>query len=211
MAKPGPKGPRAKVMRVLLIEGHPDCLYCEKVENYYTLIWKDRSFSLGKCGSDIAAALKEMNTYAQVSSRVKKFQRTISLPEGIHASVKKVSGNTHILVRAVSDNGLAEEIEKVKRFLENKGVKIIERCHWTCDFDPGSKAAPKPAPVQGPAPKHTPAPVVLPNGPGKFFCRTHGKDVLMPRDCDYCIVKKQCGEFEEFKKKIEVDKNAIRS
>lgn len=158
MAKTGPKGPRAKVKRVLLISGHPDCLFEEKVDTYYTMVWKNETHKLGKCGENLAKALKEMNTYAQVNSRTKVNKHVLPLPDVLKASIKKVGDNTHITVSAVDDQELAEEIGKVVDYLEELGLSVKERCHWSCDYDPGSKTAPAPVPTQAPPAHPTPAP-----------------------------------------------------
>lgn len=158
MVKTGPKGPRAKVKRVLLISGHPDCLFIARERQYCTLKWKDRAFKLGSWGDDLVQTLKEMNTYAQVTTEKKKITRAAALPEDLRASVKKVGDNTHITVSAVDDQELAEEIGKVVDYLEDLGLSVKERCHWSCDYDPGSKTAPAPVPTQAPPAHPTPAP-----------------------------------------------------
>lgn len=147
MAKSGPKGPRAKVRRVLLIEGHPDCLFTKVPRDFYALVWKGVPYRLGKCGDGLPKALKDMNPRAIITHESRVSSRPEPLPEVLRASIKKVGDNTHITVSAVDDKGLAEEIDKVCEYLEGLGMSVTQRCHWTCDYDPGSKAAPAPVTI----------------------------------------------------------------
>ncbi|MDD5615001.1 MAG: hypothetical protein PHH85_02230 [Candidatus Methanoperedens sp.] len=197
MAKSGPKGPRAKVRRVLLIEGHPDCLFNKVPRDFYALNWKATVYQLGKCGDALPKALKDMNSHAIITSERRDSSRPAPLPESLRASVKKVGDNTHITVSAVDDRALNEEIDKICEYLESLGLRVIERCHWTCDYDPGSKQA-----KALPTPRPTPYPTGYDLTTGKVRCGVYKKTMLFPRDCDICMMKKQCGTYAEMKEKI---------
>lgn len=126
---------RDKVKRVLLIDGTPSALYYKKEKTLYTLEIGAEKFKIGDIGERLS---KELENHYIVLKRtsVRDVPKPIEIKSiGHRTTIRKVNGNTHITIGGSDEAQLNERIQLVKEFLESKGVKITERCHWVCDID----------------------------------------------------------------------------
>lgn len=132
----GPKGPRNKFKRNLMIEGHPEELFRERKHTYYSISFDGKTVLLGKIGPKAIELLKEIPGI-QVIEEQKKGYSPIRMPHV--QSIRKVGNNTAIVVAAPDEEKLRDYVITVKAQVARRGidVEVTERCQWRCEVDPG--------------------------------------------------------------------------
>lgn len=146
--KRGPKGPRNKVRQVVLVEGHPDCIFETKPRLVITIKHGDTVIPLGNMGPEKVKGLKAIPGI-QVIEELKPHKRARKLPSVLY--VKTTGTSTQLTVAAVDRPALDKAVGDIANYLLSNGIKIHERCQWVCTIDKGKPAEPVqqlPAPVQ---------------------------------------------------------------
>ena len=135
MAKTGPKGPRNKVKQVVLINGHPDCIFEEIQVSSCSLKFPAGTIKMGNIGQGVAERLKEAlnGSSVELKEENKTKRRAIKLPGVL--SVKTTPTNTLLTVGAESEESLNTRVNNIHEYLRNYDVGIQERCHWICTID----------------------------------------------------------------------------
>ena len=132
MAKTGPKGPRNKVKQVLLLEGHPDCIFTVIEQTTYTAVRGTTVIPLGKIRKAIVDLIQEIPGI-EIQENIHKARRATNLP-GI-LNVKTTPSSTMLTVGADSEENLGTTISSLKEYFDKNNVQVTERCHWVCEFD----------------------------------------------------------------------------
>lgn len=145
--KRGPKGPRNKVRQVVLVDGHPGCIFETKnrvsITIKYRLNDKEIIIRLGSIGPDKVNGLKQIPGI-EVIEELKPYRRSKRLPSVI--AVKTTKTSTQLTVAAIDQEALDRAVGNIARFLAENGSDIHERCQWVCKIDKG-----KPAETSSPA------------------------------------------------------------
>lgn len=135
-AKTGPKAPRNKVERVLLIQGKPDFLYEIKPQTYYSVKETDGKITpIGKVGDHVVKLLAKIPG-AEIIKEKKEEKRT-KRPTGygIKSIQQSGSGDTTVHISAPTEEELLKRIEVFEEFSLKNGYDIQERCLWVCKVD----------------------------------------------------------------------------
>lgn len=148
--KRGPKGPRNKVRQVVLVEGHPDCIFETKNRSSVTLKYrlddKEIVIKLGNIGPEKVDGLKQIQGI-NVIEELKPHKHARKLPSVI--AVKTTKTSTQLTVAAVDQGALDKAVGNIANFLSENGSDIHERCQWVCKLDKGKPAETvQPSPVQ---------------------------------------------------------------
>lgn len=135
MAQTGPKGPRNKVKQVVLVNGHPNCIFEEKQVSSCSLIFPEGTIKMGNIGHGVAERLKKAlnGSSVELKEENKTKRRAIKLPGVL--SVKTTPTNTLLTVGAESEESLNERVNNIHEYLSKYDVGIQERCHWICTID----------------------------------------------------------------------------
>lgn len=148
----GPKGPRNKVRQVVLVDGHPDCIF--ETKNRVSITIKHRLndrelvIKLGNIGPEKVDGLKQIQGI-EVIEELKPSRRSKRLPSVI--AVKTTKTSTQLTVVAVDQEALDKAVGNIANYLSENGSDIHERCQWVCKLDKGKPAGtvqPEPTPVQ---------------------------------------------------------------
>lgn len=156
--KRGPKGPRNKVRQVVLVDGHPDCIFETKPRPVITIKHGDTVIKLGSIGPEKTAGLKKIPGI-EVIEELKPHKHAKKLPSVLY--VKTTGTSTQLTVAAVDKEALDEAVGNLANYLSKNGIDIHERCQWVCTIDKGKPAETvqqEPAPVQVNAPSVQPDP-----------------------------------------------------
>lgn len=138
--KKKPKGSiRDKAKRVLIIDGTPSFLY-HKSERIFTKVGVNgHEYRLGSINENFIEELKKVPSFKVTEE---KSERTypISLNNmvdgvGNRTTIRKINGNTHIIVGAEDEVQLESRINKIKEFLSSNGISVTEKCGWICVID----------------------------------------------------------------------------
>lgn len=148
--KRGPKGPRNKVRQVVLVEGHPDCIFETKPRRVITIKHGDTVISLGNMGPEKVKGLKAIPGI-QVIEELKPHRRAKKLPSVLY--IKTTGTSTQLTVAATDKISLNKAVGDLADYLSKNGLEIHERCQWVCTIDKGKPAEPvqpdtPPEPVQ---------------------------------------------------------------
>jgi len=163
--KRGPKGPRNKVRQVVLVDGHPDCIFEKKNRASVTIKYKSNDkeivIKLGNIGPNKVDGLKQIQGI-EVIEELKLSRRSRRLPSVI--AVKTTKTSTQLTVAAVDEATLNEAVGDLAGYLSENGVAVHERCQWVCKLDKGKPpeiVQQEPSPVQASIPSvhSNPAPV----------------------------------------------------
>lgn len=135
MAKTGPKGPRNKVKQVVLVNGHPNCIFEEIQVSSCSLKFPAGTIKMGNIGQGVAERLKEAlkGSVVELKEENKAKRRAIKLPGVL--SVKTTPTNTLLTVGAESEESLNKRVNNIHEYLSKYDVDIQERCHWICTID----------------------------------------------------------------------------
>lgn len=129
---------RNKARRVLLIQGHPDYLYKDRVIKSVNVTVHDKTYKLGAISLDFVDDLKKIP-----DSDVKIFTKTNRITQGIEGfgglHIRKSNKNTTIEIAAPTEDELQQKIDKLTVHLIEKGLDITERCAWACTVDKKEK------------------------------------------------------------------------
>ena len=132
MAKTGPKGPRNKVKQVLLLEGHPDCIFTAIEQTTYTAIRGTTEIPLGKIRKAIVDLIKEIPGI-KIQENIHRAKRAMNLPGVLN--VKTTPSSTMLTIGADTEENLASTINSLKEHFDKNNVQVTERYHWVCEFD----------------------------------------------------------------------------
>lgn len=134
--KTGPKAPRNKVERVLLIHGKPDILYKTSAQTYYSVKEADGNITLiGKVGERVVDLLAKIPG-AEIIKEIKQEKRTKKpIGYGIKSIQQSGSGDTTVHISAPTEEGLIKRISAFEDFAAENGHDIQERCLWVCKVD----------------------------------------------------------------------------
>jgi len=135
MPKTGPKGPRNKVKQVVLVNGHPNCIFEEIQVSSCSLKFPAGTIKLGNIGQGVAERLKEAlkGSVVELKEENKTKRRAIKLPGVL--SVKTTPTNTLLTVGAETEESLNVRVNNIHEYLSKYDVDIQERCHWICTID----------------------------------------------------------------------------
>lgn len=156
--KRGPKGPRNKVRQVVLVEGHPDCIFETKPRAVITIKHGDTVIKLGNIGPEKIADLKGIPGI-EVIEELKPHKHARKLPSVI--AVKTTKTSTQLTVAAIDKGALDEAVGTLANYLSENGIDIHERCQWVCTIDKGKPEdtiQPEPSSVQASTPSVQPDP-----------------------------------------------------
>lgn len=147
--KRGPKGPRNKVRQVVLVDGHPDCIFETKPRPVITIKHGNTVIKIGCIGPEKIAGLKGIPGI-EVIEELKSHKHAKKLPSVI--AVKTTKTSTQLTVAAVDKEALDEAVGYLANYLlANGGIDIHERCQWVCTIDKGKHVEtvqPDSSPVQ---------------------------------------------------------------
>lgn len=124
---------RNKCKQVVLLEGHPDCLFEEREHTNYWLKVKGKKHNLGKLGKPLATYLKTLG--AEIEEQRKTYQRPCGIPGFVGLIVRKSGANTTMQISAPTEEILQAQVSGVAEYLSKNGIQLTERCHWVCTFD----------------------------------------------------------------------------
>lgn len=135
MPKTGPKGPRNKVKQVVLVNGHPNCIFEEIQVSSCSLKFPAGTIKMGNIGQGVAERLKEAlkGSVVELKEENKAKRRSIKLPGVL--SVKTTPTNTLLTVGAETEESLNARVNNIHEYLSKYDVDIQERCHWICTID----------------------------------------------------------------------------
>lgn len=160
--KRGPKGPRNKVRQVVLVDGHPDCIFETKPRTVITIKHGDTVIKMGNIGPEKIAGLKGIPGI-EVIEELKPHKHAKKLPSII--AVKTTKTSTQLTVAAVDKEALDKAVGNLANYLlANGGIDIHERCQWVCTLDKGKPAEtvqPEPSSVQASTPSVQPDPSLV--------------------------------------------------
>ncbi|MDD3813258.1 MAG: hypothetical protein PHZ02_01320 [Desulfocapsaceae bacterium] len=134
--KTGPKSPRNKVERVLLIHGRPDFLYKESSQVYYSVKIDGKEIPLGKVGETVVDLLTKVPGAEVIKTNKKEKRPKIPVGYGIKSIQKSGSGDTVVRISAPTDEDLLDRITAFEEYTSKNGYDIQERCLWVCKTDP---------------------------------------------------------------------------
>jgi len=146
--KRGPKGPRNKVRQVVLVDGHPDCIFETKPRTVITIKHGSTVIKMGNIGPEKIAGLKGIPGI-EVIEELKPHKHAKKLPSII--AVKTTKTSTQLTVAAVDKEALDKAVGNLANYLSENGIDIHERCQWVCTLDKGKPAEtvqPEPSSVQ---------------------------------------------------------------
>lgn len=124
---------RMKCKQIVLLEGHPDCLFEEWETINYWLKVNGKRYNLGKLGKKIAIYLKTLG--AEIEEQHKTYQRPCGIPGFVGLIVRKSGANTTMQISAPTEEILQAQVSGVAEYLSKNDIKLTERCHWVCTFD----------------------------------------------------------------------------
>lgn len=135
--KRGPKGPRNKARQVVLVDGHPDCIFETKPRAVITIKHGDTVIKLGNIGPEKIAGLKGIPGI-EVIEELKPHKHARKLSSVI--AVKTTKTSTQLTVAAIDKEGLDKAVGNLADYLSENGIDIHERCQWVCTLDKGKPA-----------------------------------------------------------------------
>lgn len=135
--KRGPKGPRNRARQVVLVEGHPDCIFETKPRIVITIKHEDTVIPLGNMGPEKVKGLKAIPGI-EVIEELKPHRRAKKLPSVLY--IKTTGTSTQLTVAAVDKNALDRAVGNLSDYLAKNGLEIHERCQWVCTIDKGKPA-----------------------------------------------------------------------
>lgn len=156
--KRGPKGPRNKVRQVVLVDGHPNCIFETKPRTVITIKHGSTVIKMGSIGPKKIAGLKGIPGI-EVIEELKPHKRARKLSSVI--AVKTTKTSTQLTVAAIDKGALDKAVENLANYLSENGINIHERCQWVCSLDKGKPAEtvqPEPPPVHASTPSVQPDP-----------------------------------------------------
>lgn len=124
---------RMKCKQIVLLEGHPDCLFEERETINYWLKVNGKKYNLGKLGKKIATYLKTLG--AEIEEQRKTSQRPCGIPGFVGLIVRKSGANTTMQISAPTEDILQAQVSGVAEYLPKNNIQLTERCHWVCTFD----------------------------------------------------------------------------
>lgn len=124
---------RNKCKQVVLLEGHPDCLFEEREAINYWLKARGKKYNLGKLGKPLATYLKTLG--AEIEEQRKTYQRPCGIPGFVGLIVRKSGANTTMQISAPTEEILQAQVSGVAEYLSKNDIQLTERCHWVCTFD----------------------------------------------------------------------------
>lgn len=136
MPKTGPKSPRNKVERVLLIHGKPNILYKTSSQTYYSVKEADGKITLiGKIGERVADLLAKIPGAEIIKEKREEIRTKKPIGYGIKSIQKSGSGDTTVHISAPTEEELVKRIGEFEDFAAKNGYDIQERCLWVCKVD----------------------------------------------------------------------------
>jgi len=131
----GPKGPRNKVKQVVLVNGHPHCIFEDIKTISYSLEFANGTIKMGNIGTNVAKELKAalIGSPLLLTEENKTKRRAIKLPGVL--SVKTTPTNTMLTVGADTEENLNIKVQNIHEYLSQYDIGIQERCHWICTID----------------------------------------------------------------------------
>lgn len=161
--KRGPKGPRNKARQVVLVDGHPDCIFETKPRAVVTIKHGDTVIKMGNIGPEKTAGLKGIPGI-EVIEELKPHRRAKKLSSVI--AVKTTKTSTQLTVAAIDKEALDKAVGNLADYLSENGIDIHERCQWVCTLDkgkPAETAQPEPSSVHVSTPSVQPVPSPVQN------------------------------------------------
>ena len=128
------KGLRYKEKQVVLVEGHPKCIFDNQESVSTTMTINNIEFKLGTLSDEKVEVLKSIPQIIVTQDKKSK-RKALKLPHVI--SVKTTNTHTLLTVAAKDDENLMKYVNDVHEYLSNHKVESKERCKWTCTSDKG--------------------------------------------------------------------------
>ncbi len=124
----------------ILILGQSELLYFEKEVKETFILLNGEKISIGAISDKVHIALEDLakGKETKIIRETKTVKRPVCSIEGFtNISVQKHKKDTMIVVPAYDESTLIEKVNKLKEYLESKGVVTQERCNWMCVVDKG--------------------------------------------------------------------------
>lgn len=131
---------RNKFKQIIQIEGQPKEIFIDYTAEYYSITGvvdgRPMRVQLGKIGKHKAKLLEKMGL--NVVREEKPSTRHVNIPGVI--SSKRTKNYTLLEVAAPTLEEKNRKVKKVEAQLARLGIKIRERCEWSCNIDKAKEA-----------------------------------------------------------------------